>query len=94
MVMKILTADDWPPLMQETYYATDNSILTLLYFVIVVVLGLYIIMTLFIAILLERFAGQDEAKYVLEDLTEKVRHLHGRELADLGSGGFPRVCQF
>ena len=72
MVMKMLTADDWPPLMQETYYATDNSILTLLYFVIVVVLGMYIIMTLFIAILLERFAGQDDAKFELEDLADKV----------------------
>ena len=56
----------------ETYYATNNSVLTVIYFVAVVIFGTYVIMTLFIAILLEGFAGQDDAKFELEDMTEKV----------------------
>ena len=52
---------------------TNNSVLTIIYFVVVVIFGTYIIMTLFVAILLERFAGQDDAKFELEDMAEKVR---------------------
>jgi hypothetical protein len=50
-----------------TYEATGHSYLSLLYFIIVTVMGMYIIMSLFIAILLEKFACQDDAKFELED---------------------------
>ena len=61
------------PLCPATYKATDDSILTIIYFVFVVLFGTYIVMTLFIAILLEGFAGQDDAKFELEDMAEQVR---------------------
>jgi hypothetical protein len=56
-----------------TYEATGHSYLSLVYFIIVTVMGMYIIMSLFIAILLEKFACQDTAKFELEDQYAVVR---------------------
>jgi hypothetical protein len=44
-------------------YKYTGSYLTILYFIMVTTIGTYIIMTLFIVILLERFAGQDDSTY-------------------------------
>lgn len=46
--------------------------MSILYFVFATLLGMYIIMTLFIVILLERFADQDDTKFEMEDLCDKV----------------------
>jgi len=40
------------------YFYTHGSYLSIVYFIVVTLIGTYIIMTLFIVILLERFAGQ------------------------------------
>ncbi len=56
-----------------TYEATGHSYLSLVYFIIVTVMGMYIIMSLFIAILLEKFACQDNSKFELEDQYAVVR---------------------
>ena len=44
-------------------YKYTGSYLTVLYFLVVATLGSYVIMTLFIVILLERFADQDDGEH-------------------------------
>jgi hypothetical protein len=41
--------------------------------VVVTLIGTYIIITLFIVILLDRFAGQDDTKFEMEDMAERLR---------------------
>ena len=45
----------------DGFLYTNGSYLSILYFIVVTIIGTYIIMTLFIVILLERFAGQDDS---------------------------------
>ncbi len=40
---------------------------------VVTLIGTYIIITLFIVILLDRFAGQDDTKFEMEDMAERLR---------------------
>jgi hypothetical protein len=42
-----------------TYAGTDGSVGAIFYFVVVSVLGMYIVLSLFVSILLEQFAAQD-----------------------------------
>ena len=53
-------------------FASTNSYGSVIYFVVVVVLGMYVVLSMFIVILLDRFSGQDESKFEMEDLTDKV----------------------
>ncbi len=53
---------------------TNGSYLVIVYFVVLTLIGMYIIMSLFIAILLERFSGQDDTKFDMEDQTAEVNY--------------------
>ncbi len=56
-----------------TYKATGSSVASLLYFVLVTLIGMYIIMSLFIAIILEKFACQDDFANDLQEHYAEVR---------------------
>ena len=56
----------------DAFLGTNGNYAVFIYSVIVVVLGMYVVLTLFVAILLERFADQDDFKFELENQTEKV----------------------
>ncbi len=57
-----------------TYLGTGGSAASLLYFVVVSVLGMYIVLSLFVSILLEQFAVQDDSEGSAnsEDLVSQV----------------------
>jgi hypothetical protein len=65
----------------DVYRGTGNSKASILYFIVVTLLGMYIIMSLFIAILLEKFACQDDMKFEIDEEVESV-----------SSAGTVRVC--
>jgi hypothetical protein len=54
---------------------TNGSYLSVVFFVVVTMLGMYIVLSLFVSILLERFAGQDLHKFEMEEQMAQVRAL-------------------
>ena len=56
----------------DAYQGTKGSYLSIVFFVLVALLGMYIVLSLFVSILLERFAGQDAHKFEMENQTEEV----------------------
>ena len=62
----------------DGFLYTNGSYLSILYFIVVTIIGTYIIMTLFIVILLERFAGQDDSTWALHSSrTHTHKHCKG-----------------
>ena len=57
----------------DAFKGTNGNYAVFIYSVFVCVVGMYVVMTLFVAILLERFADQDDNKFELENQTEEVR---------------------
>ena len=56
----------------DAYLGTHGNFGTIAYSVVVVVLGMYIVLALFVAILLERFAGQEDDTFDFDDHADKV----------------------
>lgn len=71
-VFQILTGDDWPLMMHDARTGTGTT-WSVVYFIIVTMFGMYIVVSLFVAILLERFALQDEDKFQQEDLMKTAQ---------------------
>lgn len=61
-VFQILTIEDWPGVMYDAVNAT--SYLASVYFIILLVIGTYILCNLFIAILLEGFAERAVSRMI------------------------------
>ena len=57
----------------DAFLGTNGNYGVFVFSIAVCVLGLYVMLSLFVAILLERFSGQDEDKFHMEDLTDRVR---------------------
>ena len=69
-VFQALTADDWNIMMQNTVEATTP--LAIVYYVCLTLFGNYIVVSLFVAILLQQFAAQDRTKIESEDLLQEA----------------------
>ena len=72
-VFQILIADDWPVHLADAFRGTDGNYGVFAFSVTIVVLGMYVVLTLFVAILLERFAGQDDDRFDKDAQTAEVR---------------------
>jgi hypothetical protein len=71
-VFQVLTTENWPPIMYNAMIAKGNA--AVLYFVVLVFLGIYLVLNLFIAILLDGFAGVSQR--LLPD-TWRTEHMYG-----------------
>ncbi|KAA0162398.1 hypothetical protein FNF28_04736 [Cafeteria roenbergensis] len=67
-VFQVLTGDDWTSIMADTAHATSGA--AILYFVLLHAFGSYIVLSLFVAILLQRFSDQQDAAFDEEDYSE------------------------
>jgi hypothetical protein len=67
-VLMVLTGDDWTSIMADTANASGGA--AILYFVLLHAFGSYIVLSLFVAILLQRFSDQNDAAFDEEDYTE------------------------
>lgn len=67
-VFQIITMEDWPPVMEDA--VRETGFLAGMYFVAVIVMGQFILLSLFVAILLEGFAElkAEEEDKLIEDL--------------------------
>jgi len=87
-VFQVLTGDDWTSIMADTAYATSGA--AIIYFIVLHAFGSYIVLSLFVAILLQRFSDQQDAAFDEEDYSElALRSLERRLLARDPRGGMP-----
>ncbi len=56
----------------DAFDGTKGSYLSVVFFVLVTMLGMYIVLSLFVSILLERFGDQDAHKFEMEEQGEQV----------------------
>jgi len=56
---QILTLENWNDILTNTLRSSVNNILTLVYLITWIFIGNYVLLNLFLAILLERFEGQE-----------------------------------
>jgi hypothetical protein len=64
-IFQVLSGENWNTVMYDGWRAT--SVFAVVYFVSLVVLGMFIVMTLFLAILLNNFNGDDDDEEEEED---------------------------
>jgi hypothetical protein len=72
-LFQVLTSENWPAQMYSTMHAT-NSVAGAIYFVSLVFFGQYVILSLFLAILIENFqeASQEISNEIYHSLSQKV----------------------
>ena len=68
-VFQILIADNWPVDLGYAFKGTGGSFGVFAFSIIIVFVGTYVMLTLFVAILLDRFAGQEDGAL---DIIEQV----------------------
>lgn len=85
-VLMVLTGDDWTSIMADTAYAAGGA--SIAYFVLLHAFGSYIVLSLFVAILLQRFSDQQDAAFDEEDYTDlAIQSLEAKLLARDPRGG-------
>jgi len=79
-IFQILTGENWNSVMYDGMYAVDNGWASL-YFVLLVVIGNYIILNLFLAILLDNFGGgsDEEDEYVDESVHNGMKQSQSKK---------------
>eukprot|EP00924_Labyrinthula_sp_SR-Ha-C_P002687 augustus_masked-scaffold_13-processed-gene-4.8-mRNA-1 protein AED:0.09 eAED:0.10 QI:0/-1/0/1/-1/1/1/0/1606 len=73
VVFQVLTGENWNELLYEGLFVLDGSIVVYLYYVSLNIIGGYIVLNLFLAILLSRFDSKDDDDDETSDVSEEDR---------------------
>ena len=96
VVFQVLTGENWNELLYIGLTALNGSFLVVLYFVSLNVIGIYIVLNLFLAILLARFDAKDDDDDELDGSdSSKTVPIRGKVSAAVapvceGTAGFPQ----